>query len=255
MTTFLFDKIIFGPVLSRRLGNSLGINLLPPDKKICNFDCIYCECGLTDSTKADLPSQEMVRQKLEEALINHKENKKNIDAITFAGNGEPTLHRDFKGIIDDTWQLRNKYFPKAKIALLTNATTIGSRKVRDAFEKIDLNILKLDSVHPKTVELLNCPVGGFNLDKIIGILRSMNKPIIQTMFLKGSYKGIPVDNTTENEIEPWLETLKTIRPGLVMIYTIARDTPFDTLEKIPENKLNEIAQRVEELGIETQISV
>lgn len=254
MATFLFDKIIFGPVVSRRLGNSLGINLLPPDKKICNFDCIYCECGLTDGIKAILPTREEVKQKLEEVLKEHLNNRKIIDTITFAGNGEPTLHHDFIGIIEDTYILRNKYFPKAKIALLTNATTIVGKKIREAFKKIDQNILKLDSVHPQTVELLNCPLGRFNLKKTIEILSSMDKPIIQTMFVRGSYKGIPVDNTSEYEIKPWLETLKVINPGLVMIYTIARDTPFDTLEKVPENQLKQIANRVEQLGIETQIS-
>ncbi len=254
MATFLFEKIIFGPVSSRRLGQSLGINLLPADKKICNFDCIYCECGLTDGTKAKMPSREDVKEKLKNALQEFKKANKPIDAITFAGNGEPTVHKDFVGIIDDTYELRNEYFPKAKIALLTNSTTIASPKIRESFKKIDQPILKLDSVNPETVDLLNCPIGKFNLGKTIEILKSMNRPIIQTMFLKGTYKGLPIDNTTEDEITPWLETLKEIQPSLVMIYTIARDTPFETLEKIPMDQLETIAAKVEGLGFETQIS-
>lgn len=254
MATFLFDKIIFGPVKSRRLGQSLGINLLPIDKKICNFDCIYCECGLTDGTKAELPSQEIVKERLEEVLKNFNKNHKPIDTITFAGNGEPTLHRDFEGIIDDTVELRNKYFPKAKIALLTNSTTLESPKIQRTLEKIDQSILKLDSVIESTVELLNCPIGKFYLGKTIQRLKLMSSPIIQTMFVKGTYKGQIVNNATEKELVPWLKTLSEIKPALVMIYTIARDTPFDTLKKVPQPELELIAKRVMELGFEVQIS-
>ncbi len=254
MATFLFDKIIFGPIASRRLGQSLGINLLPIDKKICNFNCIYCECGLTDNTKAELASQEIVREKLEEVLKNFREQNKSIDTITFAGNGEPTLHRDFEGIIDDTVELRNKYFPDAKIALLTNSTTLESPKIQRTLEKIDQSILKLDSVIKSTVEFLNCPIGKFNLEKTIQRLKLLPSPIIQTMFIKGTYKGQIVNNATEEELVPWLKTLSEIKPALVMIYTIARDTPFDTLKKVSQPELELIAKRVMELGLEVQIS-
>lgn len=254
MPTFLFDKIIFGPVRSRRLGQSLGINLLPPDKKICNFDCIYCECGLTDGTKAKLPTRNEVKEKLNRTLKLYVEQNKNIDTITFAGNGEPTLHPEFSRIVDDTVELRDKYFSKAGIALLTNATTISSPKIQKTLKKIDQSILKLDSVHQQTVNLINCPLGKYNLDTIIDTFKRLKEPIIQTMFLRGSFKGIPVNNTTEAELVPWLETLSMINPGLVMIYTISRDTPFETLEKISLDELEKIAQRVKDLGIQTQIS-
>lgn len=254
MATFLFDKIIFGPVTSRRLGQSLGINLLPTDQKICNFDCIYCECGLTDSTKGTLPSRQEVKEKLDSVLREFKEQNKAIDTITFAGNGEPTLHRDFEGIIDDTVEIRDRYFPKAKIALLTNSTTLESPKIQRALAKIDQSILKIDSVNKSTVELLNCPLGSFNLEKTIERLKKMPSPIIQTMFVKGTYKGQTVNNATEEELVPWLNTLSQIQPSLVMIYTIARDTPFETLEKVPADELEEIANRVQELGFEVQIS-
>jgi wyosine [tRNA(Phe)-imidazoG37] synthetase (radical SAM superfamily) len=254
MATFLFDKVIFGPVKSRRLGESLGINLLPTATKVCNFDCIYCECGLTDSTKGDMPTRKEVAEKLEIFLTKAIHEGRKIDALTFAGNGEPTLHVDFEGIVEDTYQLRNTYYPRAIIALLTNATTIASPKIQRAFSRIDQTMLKLDSVIPQTVELLNCPIGQFNLHKIIEILKSMKQPIIQTMFVKGSFKGKQLNNTVESEIQPWLATLKEIQPSLVMIYTIARDTPIETLEKISVSELERIAKRVEALGIEVQIS-
>ncbi len=254
MPTFLFDQIIFGPVISRRLGVSLGINLLPSTSKVCNFDCIYCECGLTESTNGLLPERGKVAQKLEAFLKKSNQEGKAIDAITFAGNGEPTMHAEFAGIIDDTYNLRNLYYPKAEIALLTNATTLGSSKVIKAFEKIDQCILKLDSVNPSTVKLLNCPLGNFSIEKTIERLKQLKGIIIQTMFVKGSFKGIDLDNTTEEELVPWLETLSAIRPSMVMIYTIARDTPFDTLEKVTMDQLQSIGKRVEALGIQVQIS-
>lgn len=254
MATFLFDKIVFGPVTSRRLGQSLGINLLPADKKICNFDCIYCECGLTDSPKAKLPERSEIASKLEEVLSEFKASAKSIDTITFAGNGEPTLHPEFFGIIDDTYQLRNKYFPAAKIALLTNSTTIAGKKIQESLKKIDLPILKLDSVNKNTVELLNCPLGNFNIERIIELLKSLNRPIIQTMFVRGTYKTRVVDNTVPEELDPWLKVISEIKPSMVMIYTIARDTPFDTLRKVPSEDLEKIAEKLRQLGIETQIS-
>jgi wyosine [tRNA(Phe)-imidazoG37] synthetase (radical SAM superfamily) len=254
MATFLFDKVIFGPVKSRRLGESLGVNLLPTNSKVCNFDCIYCECGLTDSTIGKMPSRAEVAEKLEVFLNNANKNNRIIDAITFAGNGEPSLHVDFEGIIEDTYNLRNKYYPKAQIALLTNATTIASKKVQRAFTKIDQNILKLDSVNPKTVEILNCPIGNYKLETIIGLMKAMNKPIIQTMFVTGVYKGEIVDNTIESELRPWLDVIQQIQPSLVMIYTIARDTPIKTLQKVSMEKLQEIGSRIEALGFEVQIS-
>jgi wyosine [tRNA(Phe)-imidazoG37] synthetase (radical SAM superfamily) len=254
MSTFLFDKIIFGPVNSRRLGQSLGINLLPTDNKICNFDCIYCECGLTEKNTGNLPSRKEVEGKLKEVLFDYSNSRKRIDAITFAGNGEPTLHPEFAGIIDDTYRLRNIYFPKAKIALLTNSTTAINQKLHKAFRKIDQNIFKIDSVLNNTICILNQPLGNYNLQKIIESIGRIENRIIQTMFLKGSFDGKTIDNTSEEEIVPWLEALASIKPMLVMIYTIERNTPFDTLNKIPLEKLTEIAERVKAIGLEVQIS-
>ena len=258
MATFLFDEIIFGPVQSRRLGVSLGVNLLPVNVKVCSFDCIYCECGFTPKKykeKADLPTRQEVKQKLEEKLLQMAADSKKPDVITFAGNGEPTLHPEFAGIIDDTIELRNQLSPKARIAVLSNATMLHKPDVFNALLKVEDNIQKLDSAFEETVELLDCPRGNFNLQKVVEQLKSFNgKVTIQTLFVKGEFKGQTVDNSTEKEISAWLKLLQKIQPEQVMIYTIARDTPIDTLEKIPAEKLDAIARQVENEGFQTQVS-
>jgi wyosine [tRNA(Phe)-imidazoG37] synthetase (radical SAM superfamily) len=256
MATFLFDEIIFGPVQSRRLGSSLGINLLPNDRKICSFDCIYCECGWTDSDKvSSFHPREEVRESLKLRLEEMKRDNKTLDTITFAGNGEPTLHPKFDLIIQDTIGIRNRYFPQAQIAVLSNSSLLHKRKIFSALKRVDQNILKLDSVFEDTVQLLNQPYEGFDLDSVIeNLIRFNGQLIIQTMFVRGKYKGEAFDNTTEKEVEGWLETLKKIKPKQVMIYTIARDTPAEGIERISYEELQTIASKVEKLGIPTQIS-
>ncbi|MEL7585166.1 MAG: radical SAM protein [Prolixibacteraceae bacterium] len=258
MSTFLFDKIIFGPVKSRRLGVSLGVNLLPVDSKLCSFDCIYCECGWTPRKregKAELPSRELVAQKLEEQLLQMKNSGELPDVITFAGNGEPTLHPGFPGIVDDTVTLRNKLAPDCRIAVLSNSTTIHRESVFQALLKVDDNILKLDSAIPETVELLDCPLGNFNLDDIIGqLVRFGKRAVIQTLFIRGIHKGKVIDNTTEKELAAWMEALKIIQPRQVMVYTTERDTPARGLIKISLDELNRIAARVREAGFDVQVS-
>jgi len=258
MATFLFNKIIFGPVKSRRLGVSLGINLLPINIKVCSFDCIYCECGRNPEKyeeKAVLPSRLEVQLKLKEKL--GEMNSENLlpDVITFAGNGEPTLHPEFAGIIDDTIELRNQLAPSARIAVLSNATMIHKKQVFQALLKIEDNIQKLDSAFEETIKLLDCPNKNFSLAKTVEQLTTFQgKIIIQTLFVKGSYKDQAVDNTTEKEISAWIELLKKINPAQVMIYTIARDTPIDTLEKVSLHDLNTIANRIKSIGFEVQVS-
>lgn len=258
MATFLFDEIIFGPVKSRRLGVSLGVNLLPTDSKVCSFDCIYCECGWNPKArekKAELPSRDLVANELEQKLKAMQEKGELPDVITFAGNGEPTLHPEFEGVIDDTIALRNQFAPNCRIAVLTNATMIHREPVVRALQKIEDNILKLDSAIESTVQALDCPVGHYNLEKTIELLQQFGKQaIIQTLFLQGSYKGQTIDNTTEEELTAWLQALKKINPGQVMIYTIARDTPAQGLQKVSMEKLNAIAKRAEEAGFEVQVS-
>jgi wyosine [tRNA(Phe)-imidazoG37] synthetase (radical SAM superfamily) len=259
MATFLFDEIIFGPVNSRRLGQSLGINLLPVGSKYCNFNCLYCECGLTDihfgRHKDQLPSRETIKIKLEETLSRFAEKNRRIDTITFAGNGEPTLHPDFPGIIDDTVLLRKKYYPRVKIAVLSNATRVGEKIIAEALLKIDYNILKLDSASEETIRLMNCPPGNFSLkDLLMNLKIFKSNLIIQSLFVKGSYRGSVFDNTSDDELARWIEVIKELRPELVMIYTIARDTPINTISKISRAKLSEIAEKVKELGIAVTVS-
>jgi wyosine [tRNA(Phe)-imidazoG37] synthetase (radical SAM superfamily) len=256
MATFLFDEIIFGPVKSRRLGASLGINLLPNDKKICSFDCIYCECGWTHSeSNTTFHPREEVRENLRLKLEEMKINNQPLDTITFAGNGEPTLHPHFDLIIQDTIGIRNRYFPEAQIAVLSNSSLIHKRKIFTALKRVDQNILKLDSAFPETVELMNQPYPGFNFERMVENLKKFDgQLIIQTMFIRGEYNGKKYDNTTDREITAWLQLLKEIKPAMVMIYTIARDTPAEGIERIEKDELDVIAQKVEDIGIPTQIS-
>ncbi len=259
MATFLFDQTIFGPIISRRLGVSLGINLLPTDTKLCTFDCIYCECGWNPEMgkiRPTLPKRQEVKSLLRQKLLELAKTSLLPDVITFAGNGEPTLHPDFGAIIDDTIHLRNELSPKSKIAVLSNSTMLHKASVVVALKKIDDNILKLDSAVLETIMLLNKPVGRFNLPKLVSNLKQFDGDlIIQTMFLKGSFDGVKFDNTTDFEIEEWIGLLKKIQPKEVTIYSIARDTPAENLIGIPLEKLEEIARRVEQASsIRVQVS-
>jgi wyosine [tRNA(Phe)-imidazoG37] synthetase (radical SAM superfamily) len=257
MATFLFDKIIFGPIKSRRLGISLGINLLPLDKKVCNFNCVYCECGWTEKsdTKFTLPSAITVNEELASKLQQMQQNKEELDVITFAGNGEPTMHPQFGMIIDNTIALRNKFFPTAKIAVLSNATLIRKKSVFNALQKVDQNILKLDSGIEATCKVINKPTQNFHLIPLIEYLKKMNgNLIIQTLFLKGCYNDTSIDNTTETEVNTWLSIIEEIRPKQVMIYSLARDTPASNLEKVSKNVLTKIANKVKAAGIEVQVT-
>ncbi len=258
MATFLFDEIIFGPVSSRRLGRSLGINLLYLDAKFCNFNCIYCECGWTDNklSKKDFHSRETVKNALESKLQEMAEQNQLPDVITFAGNGEPTLHPQFAEIIDDTIQVRNKIAKECDIAVLSNSTMLHRKSVFEALSKIEKNILKLDSAIPETVKLINQPLGTYSLQELKENMKKFNSNfIIQTMFLKGVVNGTYIDNTTAKEVDAWIEFLSDVKPKQVMIYTISRDTPMQGLEKITKEKLSEIAKKVENLGIDTTVSV
>lgn len=258
MSTILFDEIVFGPVHSRRLGVSLGMNLLPVDGKVCSFDCIYCECGYNVDHRAHkgLPTREEVYEALEKRLAAMHEKGERLDVITFAGNGEPTLHPQFAAIIDDTMALRSIYYPDAKVSVLSNATRIDRPDVFDALNKVDNNILKLDSCFNETVRLIDVPASAsFSVEKLIEELcRFKGNLIVQTLFLQGEHNGKIIDNTTEKELLPWLEALRRIAPQEVMIYTIDRETPEKALRKAAPEKLDEIARRVEAMGIKAQVS-
>lgn len=259
MSTFLFDSIVFGPVRSRRLGVSLGINLLPADRKICSFNCIYCECGWTlcgTTTRGSLPSRSGVREALRKRLSEMKTSGEKPDVITFAGNGEPTMHKDFSGIIDDSVALRNEFFPDARISVLSNGTGLGRKSVREALKKVDMNILKIDSAISATREKLNQPYSRYNYESFKQHLAEFNgRFIIQTLFVRGVHLGEIIDNTTPEEIDAWLAEIEKLKPASVMLYTIERDTPLgNELKKIPLAELKEIAARVSALGIPASVS-
>src|SRR5665647_1228425 len=249
----LFDQIIFGPIQSRRLGLSLGVNLLPTDAKICSFDCLYCECGFnTTMQESTIPSREDVYKALKTKLQEMSAANKMPDVITFAGNGEPTLHAEVEAIIDDTIALRNEYCPTAKVSVLSNSTRVHKPQIFSALNKVDNNILKFDTAIDRTLQLLDRPTGKhINVAWFIENLKKFEgRLIIQTMFLRGEYNGEKFDNTTDVETEAWLKALTEIRPQQIMIYTIDRETPAKNLEKISQEELKIIAEKARKLGFE-----
>ena len=255
--TSLYDNIIFGPIRSRRLGLSLGVNLLPVESKLCSFDCIYCECGWNDEHpgKRRFNAREDVREMLDATLQKMVADGTPPDVITFAGNGEPTMHPDFENIIADTIALRDKHCPAAKVSVLSNATQIHREDVRRALLRVDNNILKLDSAFDDTVQLVNKPQGAYTVARTVELLKAFEgNLILQTMFLRGEYLGKRVDNTTEEEVAAWLKLVEEIRPKQVMVYSLDRDTPCQTLEKVEKDELREIAARVEALGITCSVA-
>ena len=253
MSTIVYPSPIFGPIKSRRLGVSLGINLLPKDGKWCSFDCLYCECGLNAErrAKAPLPTREEVFAALEQQLQKMVAEGPRPDVLTFAGNGEPTLHPNFPEIVDDVRQLRDKYFPEAKISVLSNSTQTIHPKVREALLKTDNPIMKLDTVSTEYILHVDRPQGNYDVQNIINHLAEMSpKVIIQTMFMSG--RG--VDNTSDDYVQPWLEALLKIAPRQVMIYTIDRETPTHDLQKATHEELDRIAAKVEAAGIPCSVS-
>lgn len=258
MSTIIFPSPIFGPIHSRRLGVSLGINLLPPDGKLCSFDCIYCECGYNADFKAKqpLPTREEVKNALENRLKDMQENGPKPDVFTFAGNGEPTLHPHFPEIINDTIELRDKYFPDAKVSVLSNSTLIFKENVRNALMLVDNNILKLDTIDMDYIKEVDRPMGKYDVNRIIDNMKKFNGHIIiQTMFMKGfSPNDVNVDNTSDQYVLPWLEVVKNINPEQVMIYTIDRETPDQRLLKATPEELDRIASLIKKEGLSVSVS-
>ena len=257
MATALFDHVIFGPVHSRRLGLSLGVNLLPLTSKLCSFNCIYCECGWNPlhPQRPRFNSREEVATALQAKLQEMAATGTLPDVITFAGNGEPTLHPDFEAIIEDTRTLRDQWCPSAKISVLSNATMIGRDSVYRALLRVDNNILKLDSAFDRTARLIDQPRGAYSVAETVAQMQKFNgQLILQTLFLRGEYNGQIVDNTTEEEVSAWVELVQRIAPRSVMIYSIDRETPAPHLEKISVPELQRIAVRVEAWGIPCSVS-
>lgn len=258
MSTVIYPSPIFGPVKSRRLGISLGINLLPGDGKVCTFDCLYCECGFNAERRPQqkLPTRSEVSRALESKLRQMQAEGMAPDVLTFAGNGEPTAHPDFAGVIDDTLALRDRYFPLAKVSVLTNGTRIDRVEVFEALKRVDNNIVKLDTVDVDYIARVDRPVGRYDLPKLLECMRNFEGHcVIQTMFMKGvDAEGVSVDNTTPEYVEPWLDAVESIAPREVMIYTIDRETPSHDLLKASPEELDGIVARLRERGIKASAS-
>ena len=257
MSTIIYPSPIFGPVHSRRLGLSLGINLLPADGKVCTFDCIYCECGLNADHRphAPLPSRNEVATALEARLRQMRDEGRVPDVLTFAGNGEPKCHPHFPDIIADTIRLRDRYCPEAKVSVLSNATLIHRPEVFDALLLVDNNIQKLDTVDADYIKRVDNPTGNYDVDSVIAQMKAFGgHVIVQTMFMQGTANGTSVDNTGDAYVEPWLKAIADIAPQQVMVYTIDRETPTAGLLKATHEQLDAIRDRVIALGIPCQAS-
>lgn len=246
------EDTVFGPIFSRRLGSSLGINLLPEKGKFCNFDCIYCECGWNADGTDDkrLPSAEDVREALEKKLRECRDTQTPIDSITFSGDGEPTLNPEFPEIIDLTLELRNKYFPGAKVSVLSNSTRVFKDEVFEALKKVDNPIMKLDAPTDVLAALINKPAGNYRVRKIVEDLKKFNGNfILQTMFLKGN----GFDSSDSDSLKGWMEIVRELRPREIMVYTIARDTPMKGLQKFTVDQMKQLVQPLVDEGFTIQI--
>lgn len=255
----LYESPIFGPIHSRRLGVSLGVNLLPRDAKVCTFDCIYCECGYNSAAHTahpHFPTREEVRKALQARLEDMYKNGPAPDVITFAGNGEPTLHPDFREVVEDVRTLRDQWFPKAKISVLSNATQILRDEVFEALCRVDNNILKLDTVSLPYIRMTDRPVSAnYDVERLVERMTEFgSRCIVQTMFMQGTHEGEDISNISDGFVNPWLEAVCRIQPREVMIYTIDRKTPSPLLQKATKEQLDGIAERVRERGILCQVS-
>lgn len=246
------ETLVFGPIHSRRLGSSLGINLLPQQGKICNFDCIYCECGWNKDGRGDrqLPTAEDLRQTLTAKLQQCLADGTPIDSITFSGDGEPTLNPDFAAIIDITLELRDRYYPDAKVSVLSNATRIGREDVFQALRKVDNPILKIDAPTAALAAKINQPQCEYDVDQVVEDLRRFEGNfVLQTMFLKAP----EFDSSSPEVLEGWMRIVRDLRPREIMVYTIDRETPMKGLQKMTVDQMRELVQPLLDEGFRIQI--
>lgn len=247
-----FDDIVFGPIFSRRLGSSLGVNILPTVGKLCNFDCVYCECGWNKDGKSDgrLPHLEEVEAALEEKMSRAAADGVPVDSITFSGNGEPTVNPDFPQIVDATLRLRDKYFPKAKVSVLSNAVLVGRKDIAEALKKVDNPILKIDASSDELVGKINKPVGTYRLADIVEALKGFEGNfVLQTMFLRSP----EFDTTSQEALEGWMNIVREVRPREIMVYTIDRETPDKSLGKYTVEEMTAFVQPLLDEGFKIQI--
>ena len=246
------EEIVFGPIHSRRLGSSLGINLLPEKGKLCNFDCIYCECGWNKDGRGDkaIPDAEKLRKALEAKLKDCVKNGVGIDSITFSGDGEPTLNPDFPEIISITIELRDKYFPSAKVSVLSNATRVGKPEVFEALKKVDNPILKLDAPTDELVRKINQPQGDYHVADVVESLRKFDGNfVLQTMFLRSP----DFDSSSPEVLDGWMAIVRDLKPREVMVYTLDREAPAEGLEKFTAEEMESLVRPLIEDGISIQI--
>lgn len=247
-----FDDIVFGPIFSRRLGSSLGVNILPTVGKLCNFDCVYCECGWNKDGKSDgrLPHLEEVEAALEEKMSRAAADGVPVDSITFSGNGEPTVNPDFPQIVDATLRLRDKYFPQAKVSVLSNAVLVGRKDIAEALKKVDNPILKIDASSDELVGKINKPVGTYRLADIVEALKGFEGNfVLQTMFLRSP----EFDTTSQEALEGWMNIVREVRPREIMVYTIDRETPDKSLGKYTVEEMTAFVQPLLDEGFKIQI--
>lgn len=247
-----FEEIVFGPIFSRRLGSSLGVNILPTVGKLCNFDCIYCECGWNKDGKSDgkFPRLAEVEAALEAKLSKAAEEGVPVDSITFSGNGEPTVNPDFSQIVDATVRLRDKYFPQAKVSVLSNAVLVGRKDIAEALKKVDNPILKIDASSDELIEKMNKPVGAYRLSEIVEALKGFDGNfVLQTMFLKSP----DFDTASKDALDGWMNIVRELRPREIMVYTIDRETPDKSLGKYTVEEMTAFVQPLLDEGFKIQI--
>ena len=246
------EEIVFGPIHSRRLGSSLGINVLPEHGKFCNFDCIYCECGWNADGRGDrrIPAAADLRSALEAKLSACAAQGIGIDSITFSGDGEPTLNPDFPAMIDDTLELRDKYYPGARVSVLSNATMVHKDAVFEALRKVDNPILKIDAPTTELARIINRPAPGYRVEDVVEALKRFDGDfVLQTMFLR--CEGF--DSSSPEVLGGWMDIVRTLRPREVMVYTIDRQTPQEGLVKFSPEEMRELVRPLMDEGFLVQI--
>ena len=249
----LRENVVFGPIRSRRLGASLGINLLPAEGKLCNFDCIYCECGWNADGRGDtrLPSREDVRTALADKLAALLKEGVTVDTLTFSGDGEPTLHPDFPAIVDDTLSLRDTFFPAAAVSVLSNATRIHLPAVREALRRIDNPILKLDAPDNERAERINRPAPGYDVARVTEAMQAFDGNfILQTMFLR--CPGF--DSSSPEVLAAWMDLVHRVNPREIMVYTIDRPTPQQGLGAFTEAEMRALVQPLADEGFRLRVT-